>query len=265
MNRQDLFDLVHVNTERKWEKLGNISAVFTDVLQDFCSRNRFWWRSMVIQLNTIQGQGSYDLTAPGAVSGADLSEIEIEEVVTLTAVDAAVVAAAAASGGGFGVGGFGLGGFGVGELTPGGGGVTAAAILGDLVPVYDEIAQIMMLANSTPVQPTRYFFGNNDTKTLIIDPPDRVYNLWMAFWAMPSPSNDSTNQVIPLVPSRFHRVLRSGMEAYIWQHVYGSANPRYVVAKKEYEDGIILAQSRPRFSTNYSQQFISSESAIRST
>jgi hypothetical protein len=229
MKRQELFDLVHVNTERKWEKLGTIASVFADVAQDFCSRNRFWWRQIMAQLNTIPGQGTYDLTSAGVIANVDMGELKVEEIVSVIGAN----------------------------LHPN--------CTTELTPIFDSKAQLDMILNATNGLPSRYFLGYNDDHTLVIDPPDSAYSLWLDIWAMPNPKNDSTSAVIPLIPDQFHRVLRCGMEAYIWEHVYGASNPKYVLAKKDYEDGIMLAQARPRFTTNYAQTLVASDDAIRST
>lgn len=259
MNRQDLIELVNINTERKWEKIGNLNSVLSSVAKDFCKRNRFWWRQQLVSFQTVMGQGTYDLTAAGVITNLDMSEIKIEEVVIVATLN--VINQLISNTGGFG---FDFG-FGFGD-TGGGGGVTSTGRMGDLVPVYDPIAQIGIISNPTPQAPSRYFLGYNDDHTLVMDPADNVYTLWIAFWALPNTKSDSTSPTIPLIPEQFHDdVLRSGMEAYIWEHVYGSSNPKYVLAKKDYEDGIMLAQGRPRFSTNYSQQLTQSDHAIRST
>lgn len=259
MNRSDLLELVNINTERKWEKYGTMNGVLSTVAKDFCKRNRFWWRQMLVSFQTVSGQGTYDLTAAGVITNADLSEIKIEEIVIVATTE--VIQQIIAANGGFGFDfGFGF------DDKGGGGGVTTAGRMGELVPIFDPIAQIGILSNPTPTGPSRYFFGYNDDHTLVMDPADNVYTLWMAFWGLPNTRSDSTSPTIPLIPEQFHDdVLRSGMEAYIWEHVYGSSNPKYVLAKKDYEDGIMLAQGRPRFTTNYNQQLVSSECAIRST
>lgn len=230
MIRQDLFELVHVNTERKWEKLGTIASVFADVAQDFCSQNRFWWRQILGQLNTIPGQSTYDLTQPGVITNVDMGELKVDEIVIVTGIN----------------------------LQPN-------CPTRELTPIFDGKVQTQMIVGSLTGVPSRYFLGYNDDHTLVIDPPDKAYSIWLDFWALPNPKNDSTSQTIPLIPDQFHRVLRSGMEAYIWEHVYGSSNPKYVIAKKEYDDGVLNAQARPRFSTNYAQTLVSSDQAIRST
>jgi len=229
MTRQELFDLVHVNTERKWEKL-NLLPVFIDVVQDFCGQNRFWWRQILAQLNTIPGQGTYDLTATGVITNVDMGELKVEEIVTVQGVN----------------------------LHPN-------CSRTELPPIFDSAGQLDMILNAVNAVPSRYFLGYNDDHTLVIDPPDSAYSLWIDMWAMPDIKNDSTSSAIPLIPNQFHRVIRSGMEAYVWEHVYGASNPKYVIAKNKYDEGILDAQARPRFSTNYAQTLVSSESAIRST
>lgn len=254
MNRQDLFEIVHINTERKWEKTGQINTVFTHVTHDFCSRNRFWWRQMLVSFQTIASQGTYDLTANGVITSSNVTEIKIEEMIIALIVDQAIVTASGGFGFDFGV-----------DFGGGGGGVTAGSGRSSIVPLYDPIAQIGMINNPLPQRPSRYFLGYNDDHTLVIDPPDDIYTIWLAFWAMPNPNPESTTPTIPLIPSQYHRVIISGMEAYIWEHVYGSSNPKYVLAKQDYEAGLLSAQARPRFSTNYTQQLTQSDHAIRST
>jgi len=100
---------------------------------------------------------------------------------------------------------------------------------------------------------------------LRLDIPDAAYAMYMSFWAMPNPSTDTASSTVPLVPPPHHKAIVAGMEYSIWKRIYGPTDPKVVTAKQGYEDAIMLAQARPSFTTNRSQQLTSPESAVRST
>lgn len=232
MTRTEIIELVHQNTERKWEKL-NIRAAMSIVLQDFCARNRFWWRKGSFSFNTMQGTPTYDLTL--ITTTPALTELAIEEIIVLQMFQSA---------------------------TP---------QLVTMEPVLDDEQIGFMVegfnANGTAgqVTPERYTFDPNDYKVIRIDAPNGVYKLRAQCWLMPNPQSDSVNDAIPLVPPWHHKTIVAGMEAYIWKRVYGPGDDKYITAKQEYEDDILNAQARPSFTTNRANHMVSSEQAIRST
>jgi hypothetical protein len=234
MTRADIIELATVNTERKYEKVGNAQLAFAYVLQDFCGRNRFWWRQLYTTFQTVAGTQTYDLTS--VTLSPALPEIAIEEITQIGLVS-------------------------IGQNPP----------IGYLSPIFDPETIIEMKQGvninglNVPAPPSRFAMDFNDYKTLLLDAPDGIYTLAVTGWAMPNPAKDSTNAAVPVVPPWHHKAIVDGMEAYIWSKIYGPQNDKYVTANAKYEASIALAQARPRFSTNYAQQLIQSEDAVRST
>jgi hypothetical protein len=219
--------LVKVLTERKLENVLNFNQLFTLVIQDFCGQNRFWWRQMSVAFSLVQGTAIYDTTADSFAT-PDIGQIAIEEITS------------------------------VALLNP------PSAPL-ELVPVFDPLTQMEMRANTVTSKPARYMMDFNDFKTLRFDPPDSNYNILMTFWGMPDPRTESADDSVPLVPPWHQKAIVSGMEARIWKTVYGPKNNKYVTSKAEYEEYVNLAQARPRYTTNFSQQMVPGERSIQST
>jgi hypothetical protein len=235
MTRQDIIEQANINTERKWEKYG-LARPLLVVMQDFCSRNRYWWRQCSTQFSTVAGTPTYDLSQIATSPSLGQQEIAVEEVMSIGIVQ-------------------------VGQNPP----------VDELTPVFDPqtlnemINGINVNGQAANTRPSRYTFDANDYKIIRIDAPDGVYKLQTTFWGMPDFQIDSPNNFVPLIPPWHHKALIVGLEAYIWKRIYGPLNPRAATAKQEYEEHILLAQARPRFTTNYTQTFTQSESAVRST
>lgn len=234
MTRSDIIELANQLTERKAEKVLNLNLLFSHVLQDFCGRNRYWWRRWSVTFTITAGTQTYDLTTISTTPS--LSEITVEEIIK------------------------------VGLILPG-----QNPPVSYLIPIFDEEGYIEMSQGLNPsglaeaVAPGRYTMYAGDYKTLLFDIPDNNYTMQLVFWAMPNPNTDTTSNSVPLVPPAHHKALVSGMEQRIWETIFGPTNPKVVAAKQRYEDAIILAQSRPDFDPNANRQMIFSGDAIRST
>jgi len=235
MTRSDVIELANQLTERKAEKILSLPLLFAHVLQDFCGRNRYWWRNYYATFNTAPNVQDYDMT-DAAVFTPDLSEIGVEEITQVGIIQ---------------------------------GGVTPPIAF--LTPVFDPQTVIEMRSGinqngtATPGTPSRYTVDANSYNQLLLDLPNGVYSMAVTFWAMPNPKKDSVTDCIPLVPPWHHKALVAGLVSLIWKRVEGIGSKEYITSKQEYEDYIVLAQARPRFTTNYSQQLIQSDHAIRST
>jgi hypothetical protein len=233
MTRSEIIELVKVLTERKLENVLNFNQLFTLVIQDFCGQNRFWWRQMSVAFSLVQGTAIYDTTSISATP--DISQIAIEEITSVAIIN-------------------------------------QGSAPTELVPVFDPLTQMEMRAGLGPTglvgqqaKPGRYMIDFNDFKTLRFDTPDFAYSMLMTFWGMPDPRTESADDSVPLVPPWWHRALVHGMEAEIWRSVYGPKNQKYVTAKQQYQADVLLAQARPRYTTNFSQQMIPGERSIQST
>lgn len=232
MTRDEIIELVKVLSERKLESVINYNTLFNLVLQDFCGQSRFWWRQMAVTFSLVLGQTTYDTTTITCVP--DISQIAIEEITQVAILN-------------------------------------AGAAPSFLVPVLDPMTNMEMRAGfgpggtASPCKPGRYMMDFNDFKTLRFDTPDAAYNMMLAFWAMPDPRTETASDLVPLVPPWHHKGIVFGMEAEIWRTVYGPKNDKYITAAAKYSNAVNLAQARPRFTTNASQQLTSNERSIRST
>ena len=235
MTRSDVIELANQLTERRGERVLSLQQLFFHVLQDFCGRNRYWWRLYYATFNTVANTQDYDMS-DAAVFSPDLTEIGVEEITEVALTQA-------------------------GPNPP----------VVYLEPIFDPrtVVEMRQGFNSSGVSaagvPSRYTVDANSYNQLLIDRPNGVYSMAVTFWAMPNPKKDSVADCIPLVPPWHQKALVAGMEAKIWKRLEGIGSKQYISAKQEYEDYIVLAQARPRFTTNYSQQLIQSEHAIRST
>lgn len=235
MTRTDIIELAHQLTERKAEKVLDMPLLLAHVLQDFCGRNRYWWRNYYATFSTAPNVQDYDMT-DSTVFTPDLSEIGVEEITQVAVIQG-------------------------GQTPP----------VAYLEPVFDPRTLIEMRSGlnqngaATPGTPSRYIVDANSYNQLLLDMPDGVYSMAVTFWAMPNPKKDSVSDCIPLVPPWHHKALVAGLVSLIWKRVEGIGSKEYITSKQEYEDYITLAQARPRFTTNYAQQFTSAEDAIRST
>jgi len=208
------------------------------VVQDICKRQRFWWRRIAFTFQTVQGQGTYDLTTISTTP--PITEILLDEITKFTLL-----------------------------MT------TSPLQVTELLPAFTPESLIEMTANTTPTNPTngnnngavggRYTMDAGDYKTIRIDPPDAAYTAYIVGWAMPNPGGDSTNDNVPLIPPWGHNTIVTGIVAKVFRFAYGSSNMKSVDSAAEYEQGIQDLAQRKQFDPNYRTQLVTHESAIRST
>ena len=228
MTRQEVLDLANQLTEHKAESVISLPLLYQHVLQEFCGENRFWWRKQRFSFNTAGGTPTYDLSTQASTYG--LKDVAIEEVVKVYLLQ------------------------------------DSAPTLVEVLPVFDDLTLIEAAESTLQDQPGTYTFDLNDYKTVrLIDIPDKAYKIWVTAWMMPNPASDTTSDTVPLVPPWLHRAIVHGMEKYIWRVVYGQEDPKTLTAQAAYDKAIIQAQMRPRFTTQFTSQLISSEDAVRST
>lgn len=233
MTRPEIIELVKVLTERKLESVLNFNSLYTLVLQDFCGKSRFWWRQMAVAFSIAANTPTYDTTADN-FAAPSIAQIAVEEITEIAILNSG----------------------------------TAPTYLS---PVLDPRTNIEMRSgygpggSATPAKPSRYMMDFNDFKTLRFDSPDAAYNMMMTFWAMPDPRTETANDTVPLVPPWHHKAIVFGMETEIWRTVYGPKNDKYLTSKGKYDDAAMLAQARPRFTTNASQQLVQSDRSVQST
>ena len=224
MTRTDIIELANQLTERKAEKMLSLNLVFSTVVQDICKRFRFWWRKLDVTFTMTQNTTTYDFTT--ITTTPTLSEIAVAEIIQLAIIIQAVNP------------------FQDSELTP----------------IFDGQGFREMKNNTVQAQPGRYTMGVDDWKTLRIDPPDKSYTAEMTFWAMPIIDTDVAATTVPLIPPYDHDTIVAGMEAAINRRVYGPDDRRFVGAQQQYEAKLLNMMVRKQFTTNYNEQWISSDS-----
>jgi hypothetical protein len=230
MLRADIIELVHELTERKAEKILDMNALLNAVCQDICKRGRHWWRRADVTFQiSIAGGTTYDLTNP-ALFTPNLTDIAVEEISSIILVLQASPL----------------------QTT-------------ELTPIFDPAGIIAMKNNVTQAQPSRYMIDPNTWSSLRIDPPDTTYLAEMTFWAMPNLGKESVSPNVPIIPPFYHNIIVEGLEKTIAKRVYGPDDARYLSAKESYESSILTMMMRPRFSPNYSNRWVTDESATRST
>lgn len=239
MTRQEIIELANQLTERKGEKVLNVPTLYRLVLQDICSRERFWWRRIQFNFTLVVGTPTYDLTSVVTVPANAMTEIMLDEITKFTVILTASP-------------------FQVAEMTP----------------VFDPETLIEMINNTTNTSPGsgtstvpggRYTRDPSGVNIIRIDPPDLAYKAYIVGWAMPNPASDSTNDAVPLIPAWGHKVIVSGLVAKIFKFAYGSKNDKTVDAQNEYELGLQDLMQRKQFDPNYRLQMTLQEDAVRST
>jgi len=228
MTRSEIIELAWQLTERKGERVLDPQTLFRFVVQDIAKRQRFWWRRKVVNLTLEIGTTTYDLTSVSTTPS--LSELLFEEITKVTIITSANPYQTA-----------------------------------DLTPIFIPEGIIAMLNNSQTAQPGRYTFGQDDYKTIRIDPPDSAYSMYIAGWLMPDPASESTTDSVPLIPPWGHNTIVSGLCWRIFKFAYGSKNEKAMDAQAEYEQGIQDLGQKREFDPNYRLQLASSEAAVRST
>lgn len=228
MTRDSIIDLADKWSEKKGGQF-NLQKMYEFQVQHICKQNRFWWRKKFITFNLAIGTATYDLTAISTTP--TLTETGIEEIVKF-------------------------------ELVTGTGPTLTTVAL---TPIYDDDAIFTMLEATSNTKPGRYTMGVDALQTVRIDPPDSAYKTRMTFWAMPNFNDDSTLTTVPLIPAWYHNTIVEGMSASILEKAYGLQDVKAATMRATYQASLIDMQMRPRFSTDYTQTFDSSEDAVRST
>lgn len=227
MTRDSIIALADKWSEQKGKQY-DLQKLYELQCQHICKQNRFWWRKKFITFNLVVGTPTYDLTSISTTP--TLTETGAEEIVKWTLIL---------------------------QSQP----IQTA----DLVPIYDDDGIFGMLEATQNVQPGRYTMGVDALQTLRIDPPDQAYKTRLTFWAMPNFTDESTNTTPPLIPAWHHNAIAEGMASIILENAYGLQDEKSATMRARYEKSLIDMQMRPRFSTDYTQSFDSSEDAVRST
>lgn len=227
ITRSEIIELVKILTERKQETVFNYNLLFAHCMQEFCSETRFWWRKVTATFNTVNQTSQYDLSSIALTPA--LTGISFQELTKVYFVQ------------------------------------TATSII-PLTPIFDDSAVTAQIEDTgSGGLPSIYTFDFTDYKTLRLNKPNGVYKIRLVGWGFPNPSSDTSDDSVPLVPPAHHRAIVHCMEKYIWRIIYGLQDPKFITAKAQYDDCVLDATMKKRFTTDYQEQFVSSEDAIRST
>jgi hypothetical protein len=226
MNRSDIIKQVNTLTENRASKLLDMNAMFNTRLQKFCQEKRYWWREQVASFTTVASTGTYDLASASYGEMDDLDEI----------VRVIVVNNAAA-----------------GDVT-------------ELTPIFDPTTRLVESLKTGTGKPSAFCIEKNTIRTLRLSPiPDGAYTVQVIYWAIPALLVSQSDEEIPLVPDRYHHVLISGLKMDVLEYLFGVESPKYLVAAKEYAEGIAKAESKWSYSVQKVTEFRSREEAVRST
>jgi hypothetical protein len=196
------------------------------VLQDFCSRHRWYWREKSVAFTIAAGESEYDLSSP--TLGADFSLLDVEQIssVKLFLNDQAYY----------------------------------------LRPLFEEDEQDLALEGTTQATPTSYFLAPGRSNILRFAPiPNGAYKARVRYWAMPNTTPDAQGDLIPLVPGSLHMVLVDGLEAEIYRQAVGEKSSEYLAAQAKYEARIQQASRVRNFNTGRVREWTSNDDAVRST
>jgi hypothetical protein len=228
MTRDSIIAQADKWTEKKGAQF-DLLKLYQMSCQHICKQNRFWWRKIYLTFPLVIGTATYDLTS--ITTTPTLVETGAEEIVKWTIITA-----------------------------------TAPSLqTADLDPIFDDDGIFSLLESTATGQPSRYVMGVDALQTLRIDPPDRAYKTRLTFWGMPNFSDDSTSSSVPLIPAWYHNAIVEEMAATIFESAYGAEDIRAITMRKRAINSVMDMQIRPRYTTNYTQQFSSQEDAIQST
>jgi hypothetical protein len=88
----------------------------------------------------------------------------------------------------------------------------------------------------------------------------------LTFWAIPNFADDSSTNVVPLIPPWHHYTVAEGIAADVMELRYGAQDVKAATLRKRFDNGLIDMQMRPRYTTDYTQQFQNvNDPAVRST
>jgi hypothetical protein len=211
-SRTQLIELANRRSERRGISL-DLGGEFLIALQVMCLEKRWWWRRRIAPFTLTAGQAQYDLSDSTGWDAADFQQM---------AKDGLKIYA---------------------NNIPQSSYLFGRAAFSCPEPVFDTDEQetILALQNQFPrATPQRYFIQQN--MIITFDPiPDANYPVSAGYWAVPNWTDDSSTEVIPLLPNYLHAALAKRLEMQIYAFSLGEGTEKYTAAAKEYEDLINMA------------------------
>lgn len=230
--RTEIIATVNKKTENALDAL-DAASLFNEVLQEFCSEHRFWWRKKRFTFPTVGGTATYDLSDTSTVvtTPASIGPF-VEEITYMGRVDGTDIS--------------------------------------KIDPIFDEETIAGWTVSTTQDKPTCFTVDSNDTQkfqVVRLNPiPNGVYTVHVSAWMMPNPSTDSSDDAIYIVPSIWHHVLQTALERETWRLKYGAQDAKFVTAAELYKKKVAAAKVQPSFSSERIQTWNRTDGrAIRST
>lgn len=137
----------------------------------------------------------------------------------------------------------------------------------DLDPITSAKEMATARRLTTRGAPDSYFLKPGTEGTVrLVNIPDAARTYDVVYWAIPNPDSDDSDNEIPLLPSKYHRVLLQYVTAMFWSLLPGEgiAGPNASQAYQMYRMQLELMKSKGRFSTAEQRHFKSNEDAVRS-
>lgn len=231
MTRAQIIQLVQAITEHHLDDQLDWDALFNSVLQEFCAEFRFWWRKKRLTFSTVAGTPTYDLTAITTVP--DKAGLFVEEITKIARVE-------------------------------------SATSMCELTAVTDDLAMSGYENDTTTDKPSVWMPSISD----LVNPqairlgkvPNGVYSIYVFFWAMPNPMQDSSDETIYVVPPFLHHVVQTALEKEAWRIYKGGTDPRYPTAVNLYNKKVSAAKLKRSIDGAHIARFQNNnEEAVRST
>jgi hypothetical protein len=203
MTFQQIIDVANSRTENRGKKTLQLNYELLTVVQDLCSRKRWFWRKKRYTITTVAGTSTYDLSSSSVIASA--GGIDVEEIIK----DSVVY-------------------------------VLGPTQLSRMGVIFDEDLQMKAIEDtSTTGEPTAIFIEPGSYQTVRVTPvPAGVYTISFMAWAMPNSDFDGILTSVPLVPKYMHPVLVKGLETQILRYTIGEGAAKFTTANGEYEAGI---------------------------
>jgi hypothetical protein len=132
-----------------------------------------------------------------------------------------------------------------------------------LIPVFDPDEMVAIQHSTDSGEPTKWLLEpGTDATVHLWKKPNSVQTIRVLIWAIPNPSEDTLT--IPLLPSRYHRVLQKVMEADVWRKLPGEGveSPNYVKAARDAEYDLAQMVEKVNFSTQKERTFARSGAVV---
>lgn len=137
----------------------------------------------------------------------------------------------------------------------------------DLDPIISATEMATVRRMTTRGTPSKYFLKPGTEGTVrLVNIPDAARTYDVVYWAIPNPGLDDTSDTIPLLPSKYHRVLLQYVTAMFWSLLPGEgiAGPNAAAAFQMYLRQLELMKSKGQFSTAEKREFKSKDRAVSS-